>query len=167
MRETDRGDQGPAAEHPDGTASFTPTAPTPHAASIDNSNTSALEKETQVASLTGNDKVIGPNAPVGELRSRASSSNVASETTLAGDEKIGASGGAMGDGAIIDKAENEVNEKEGTAESEEEAEDESKYPGGVALTLLTLGLCLSCFVVALDNTIIGKQSRKVPFLRSR
>lgn len=151
--ETGPSDQGQAAQHPDGIGSSTPT---PYATSIDKPNTSALEKETQVASLTGDDKVVGPNAPVGELRSTASSSNVASETTLAGDENVGASIGAVGNGAIIDKAENEVNEKEGTAEGEDEGEDESKYPGVVALTLLTIGLALSCFVVALDNTIIGK-----------
>lgn len=35
-------------------------------------------------------------------------------------------------------------------------EDESKYPGGVALTIITIGLMLAAFVVALDNTIIGE-----------
>lgn len=34
-------------------------------------------------------------------------------------------------------------------------DDESKYPGGFALTVLTVGLCFATFVVALDNTIIG------------
>ena len=36
-----------------------------------------------------------------------------------------------------------------------EPEDESKYPKGLPLTFLTLGLCLTTFVVALDNTIIA------------
>lgn len=37
----------------------------------------------------------------------------------------------------------------------DEIEDESKYPTGVPLYLLTFGLCLGTFVVALDNTIIA------------
>jgi hypothetical protein len=34
-------------------------------------------------------------------------------------------------------------------------DDESKYPRAFPLAILTFGLCLSTFVVALDNTIIG------------
>ncbi len=43
------------------------------------------------------------------------------------------------------------------ASSVEEAgeDDESKYPKALPLAILTFGLCLSTFVVALDNTIIG------------
>ncbi|EPS40137.1 hypothetical protein H072_6052 [Dactylellina haptotyla CBS 200.50] len=40
-------------------------------------------------------------------------------------------------------------------EEAEEVEDESKYPGNVTLAILTIGLCLSIFVVALDNSIIA------------
>lgn len=44
----------------------------------------------------------------------------------------------------------------------EEADDEIKYPGGFALAILTFGLCMAIFVVALDNTIIGeKQGAKL------
>jgi hypothetical protein len=35
-------------------------------------------------------------------------------------------------------------------------DDESKYPKALPLAILTFGLCMSTFVVALDNTIIGK-----------
>lgn len=35
-------------------------------------------------------------------------------------------------------------------------DDESKYPRAFPLAILTFGLCMSTFVVALDNTIIGK-----------
>ena len=38
---------------------------------------------------------------------------------------------------------------------EEEAVDESQYPGGLTLGILTFGLMMATFVVALDNTIIG------------
>ena len=44
------------------------------------------------------------------------------------------------------------------AGTDTEAEDESKYPGGFALGILTFGLCMATFVVALDNTIIGELS---------
>ncbi|KAK6533759.1 hypothetical protein TWF694_002690 [Orbilia ellipsospora] len=37
----------------------------------------------------------------------------------------------------------------------EGADDESKYPRGIRLIVLTIGLCLSVFVVALDNSIIA------------
>jgi hypothetical protein len=42
-----------------------------------------------------------------------------------------------------------------TTSSAGEAEDESKYPKALQLYLLTFGLFLSTFVVALDNTIIA------------
>ncbi|MCJ1308057.1 hypothetical protein MMC25_001707 [Agyrium rufum] len=55
-----------------------------------------------------------------------------------------------------EKEANEMTEKpiltEGTTPIQE---DEIKYPSGPALTLLTVGLCLATFVVALDNTIIA------------
>ena len=35
-------------------------------------------------------------------------------------------------------------------------DDESKYPKALSLAILTFGLCMSTFVVALDNTIIGE-----------
>lgn len=35
-------------------------------------------------------------------------------------------------------------------------DDESKYPKALPLLILTFGLCMSTFVVALDNTIIGE-----------
>ncbi|KAF3914405.1 hypothetical protein ABW21_db0206378 [Orbilia brochopaga] len=36
-----------------------------------------------------------------------------------------------------------------------EEDDESQYPGGVTLAILTTGLCLATFVIALDNSIIA------------
>ena len=41
-------------------------------------------------------------------------------------------------------------------EEQDEPEDESKYPGGLKLLLLLVGLALATFVIALDNTIIGE-----------
>ena len=44
--------------------------------------------------------------------------------------------------------------KDGEA-TEEDQDDESKYLTGFPLIILTIGLCLTTFVIALDNTIIA------------
>ena len=44
--------------------------------------------------------------------------------------------------------------KDGEA-AEEDQDDESKYLTGLPLIILTIGLCLTTFVIALDNTIIA------------
>ena len=40
----------------------------------------------------------------------------------------------------------------------EAAEDPHEYPGPLALTLLTIGICLSVFLVSLDRTIVATAS---------
>lgn len=50
---------------------------------------------------------------------------------------------------------------EASSTGEDGEDDESKYPKALPLTLLTLGLCLSTFVVALDNTIIATAIPKI------
>jgi MFS family permease len=47
------------------------------------------------------------------------------------------------------------------ATAEDEAEDESKYLSGAKLIILSLGLCLTTFVIALDNTIIATAIPKI------
>jgi MFS family permease len=47
------------------------------------------------------------------------------------------------------------------ATTEDEAEDESKYLSGAKLIILSLGLCLTTFVIALDNTIIATAIPKI------
>lgn len=44
---------------------------------------------------------------------------------------------------------------------ETETEDDSKYLSGVKLGILSLGLCLTTFVIALDNTIIATAIPKI------
>jgi len=44
--------------------------------------------------------------------------------------------------------------KDGEA-AEEDQDDESKYLTGLPLIILTIGLCLTTFIIALDNTIIA------------
>lgn len=47
------------------------------------------------------------------------------------------------------------------AEAEDEVEDESKYLSGFKLAILSIGLCLVTFVIALDNTIIATAIPKI------
>lgn len=54
----------------------------------------------------------------------------------------------------LEVAEKEASVKE-TSDPAAEPEDESGYLSGFKLALLTLGLCLTTFVIALDNTIIA------------
>lgn len=49
----------------------------------------------------------------------------------------------------------------GAPTEDEEAEDESKYLSGVKLWTLSFGLCLTTFVIALDNTIIATAIPKI------
>lgn len=46
-------------------------------------------------------------------------------------------------------------------DDDEEPEDESKYLTGAKLIILSLGLCLTTFVIALDNTIIATAIPKI------
>ncbi|KAE8549500.1 hypothetical protein EYB25_008022 [Talaromyces marneffei] len=43
-----------------------------------------------------------------------------------------------------------------TSNTQENGEDESQYPSGLNVLILTIGLCLGMLVVALDNTVIGE-----------
>lgn len=60
------------------------------------------------------------------------------------------------------KKENFVStETTGAQTEDEEAEDESKYISGLKLWTLSFGLCLTTFVIALDNTIIATAIPKI------
>ncbi|CAI6254181.1 unnamed protein product [Periconia digitata] len=50
---------------------------------------------------------------------------------------------------------------EGNDQERDEPEDESKYLSGYKLAILSLGLCLTTFVIALDNTIIATAIPKI------
>ncbi|TDL27600.1 putative major facilitator superfamily transporter [Rickenella mellea] len=54
-----------------------------------------------------------------------------------------------------DDAKPESGDAQATTTQTEEVEDESKYPSGFPLGILTAGLCMVTFVIALDNTIIA------------
>jgi hypothetical protein len=72
-------------------------------------------------------------------------------------------GHADGDKAVDEQAKSGaiVSATTTPGDAEDEPEDESIYPGGAVLVLLTFGLCLTTFVVALDNTIIATAIPKI------
>ena len=113
---------------------------------------------------------------VNRKSARASRSNVrlstAAPTEVEHEKHVSTSG--PNDRAIVTQEQAQITEKgatdapdgaaaaanagvgqEGEKKVGEEEEDESKYPNGFALTILTVGLALATFVIALDNTIIG------------
>jgi len=54
-----------------------------------------------------------------------------------------------------------VARQEGDNGDSNDEEDEIVYPGGIQLALLTFGLCMATFTIALDNTIIGRFSTRL------
>ena len=60
-------------------------------------------------------------------------------------------GSAGTDPSVVQNEAENAGETDGSGEEE----DEIVYPGGLQLGLLTFGLCMATFTVALDNTIIG------------
>jgi hypothetical protein len=90
---------------------------------------------------------------------------------------VGADGGVTGAVAPLtppahatvetkDETTVDINRTASTATTDSDAgqpgeDDETKYPKGGPLALLTFGLCLATFVVALDNTIIATAIPKI------
>lgn len=110
------------------------------------------EKGAEATALTGDDVVIGANAPVGDL-GRLSGDAVEdhAQSREVADEKGRES-------ATSENAPEVITDGSGAEELDEDEEgvdDESKYHKALPLAILTFGLCMSTFVVALDNTIIG------------
>jgi hypothetical protein len=71
-----------------------------------------------------------------------------------------------GRGETKDEAAVDLNRTTSVATTDEDAgqageDDEMKYPKGGPLAILTFGLCLATFVVALDNTIIATAIPKI------
>lgn len=128
-----------------------------------------------VTNLTGDDKVIGPNAPVGLLTSEKQTPSPESDdpsttsTQLSEGKEKHETATINGSPEVAATSEKEIQDgaPAGTKEGEsaentvDEQNDDSKYPGGTVLALLTFGLCMATFVVALDNTIIATAIPKI------
>ena len=145
-------------------------------------NPEVMEKEptNDAPPLTHDVVIIGPNAPVPDTlytEKEKPTSSTASDPISTSDDDLGKEKAVENGEAKESKRIPEVDPPghikveevvgEGEAErtnSEDDANDDSKYVGGFALGILTFGLCMATFVVALDNTIIGEA---VPIYRSR
>ena len=62
---------------------------------------------------------------------------------------------------VVTEKGNTTTDIAGGPTDDEEPEDESKYLSGVKLWTLSFGLCLTTFVIALDNTIIATAIPKI------
>jgi hypothetical protein len=118
-------------------------------------------------------QIVSPQAPrreemssqhnTDEKEARAKSSqNVTEDTAQPSDDATANSGGVEHDGNAATTTDNPAKDDEkadATTEvkqtGDENADDASKYPTGTKLALLTFGLAMATFVVALDNTIIA------------
>ena len=86
-------------------------------------------------------------------------SNVSKANVTATDEKTAFEEVATIEVPQIVATANTDNDEHSTEHNDNETEDETKYPKGLQLALLTLGLCLATWIVALDNTIIATASK--------
>ena len=157
-------------EHAVGEMAANPAQPTASAG-----EPAAKSTAPPVTGLTGDDKVIGPNAPVGLIQSEKQTPSARSDdpsttsTQLTDEEEKAESIGNNGSPEIAvtsgekiqDGGPAETKEDESAENTVDEQNDDSKYPGGTVLALLTFGLCMATFVVALDNTIIATAIPKI------
>jgi fucose permease len=120
--------------------------------------------QIEIQSDTSPTEQAPPALPVilDEKEKASEESSDRSTPTSSGNEKSGDEVHEIRDenGKTIDEKHDEVVRTDSTATASTEGEgpgedDESKYPRALPLAILTLGLCLSTFVVALDNTIIA------------
>ena len=126
--------KAPAAAETD-TTSLTTTEQEKEAASNTTSSTQD-EKPSAERPAEHEARIISPGIVSTDPVGAAETKSLVEANSSAGDEKTGAG-------------------------AETDAEDESKYPSGFALIILTVGLFLATFVVALDNTIIATAIPKI------
>ncbi|KAF2731180.1 MFS general substrate transporter [Polyplosphaeria fusca] len=131
-----------------------------HEYNADNSTTGELVKEVD----------LGTGSTKSTTTAEATDATTTTEPVDTPTEPKSATGATPADGtkeyhadekAVVDANENEdsknkANEgREGEEEAPGDENDESKYLSGYKLGILSLGLCLTTFVIALDNTIIA------------
>lgn len=117
---------------------------------------------------------LGATSNEDELHARKASDADAEKRNKGEEEKEAASGARKSNkasnetefdqtGAMKDSKEENVTTKDisGAPTDSEEAEDHSKYLSGLKLWTLSFGLCLTTFVIALDNTIIATAIPKI------
>ena len=122
------------SEHAGETQSSTPNAET-------EKSTPTIESEEEVSELVENTN----NTPSKDEENK-STADAAVEPT---------SRHAPGEKQPVDSQEQSTEVKKDSEPANGETDDDSKYPSGTKLALLTFGLAMATFVIALDNTIIA------------
>ncbi|KAI9676968.1 MAG: hypothetical protein M1817_006807 [Caeruleum heppii] len=107
--------------------------------------------------------VIGPDLPV-DLETEKTAAHPNGTVTTGVDATLGekheAPHGVVAEGPHSASTQSTSSDRNAGG-SEGEEEDESQYPGGWQLAILTFGLAMAIFVVALDNTIIATAIPKI------
>ena len=112
-----------------------------HATSEEPSSWPETEKDLPVEDQSENDQKSEHGIGVKEVEN----GHVKEDHTVTEEEHKSAERHGAQEEQEVDTVENTVDEQN----------DDSKYPGGAKLAVLTFGLCMAIFVVALDNTIIA------------
>lgn len=132
--------------------------PTTTNTSVCTSTTTQSEKDIDAVP-----KIIGPSVPVPGVLTNIDEKGDGARSYDAEREKADTDAPVNERGVVVgsEKATADGDEKktDGSGEEEEEAEDETNYLKGFQLFILTFGLCMGIFVVALDNTIIGTRQQ--------
>ena len=150
----------PAPDHDPQDAS---TAPSPHPDSVATIETKSIGDKTPIEpNAADRDQPTVHSGVASTVKSEAKDELTSAEPVHT-EPKNGADAQAAISPTNSEKAEpaTEENEKKPEEADAEEEEDESKYLSGPKLWILTFGLCMSIFVVALDNTIIATAIPKI------
>lgn len=138
-------DQKPTEHTASAANAVVPSSSTSRSAADPSTPTSTCTSSAGGGDLTEETKIIGPNIPVagvvagnGEKDGALSSSTDAGAAITTKEEDTGVDSDSSGN---VVKSEDE---KAGA-----EDEDESKFPKGFALAILTFGLCMATFVVSI------------------
>lgn len=135
------------SEDPAAGLSATPTLVTAASTQVGNDESKAPSSTDEAVSASRDNATEADNAAAEADSAQVGQSfNEKQVVEPDGAESLGTPDGQRGNDGIV------TTEQEGEdRKAADEPEDESKYPGGTKLALLTLGLCLATFVVALDS----------------
>ena len=132
-------------------------------AAVDAPNASSSVAQTETPNGQSHASEATPALPVAIDEKASEESSDRSTPASSGNDKerveevTGGEDGERPEGLVRTES-NATASTEGGAPGED---DESKYPKAFSLAILTFGLCLSTFVVALDNTIIATAIPKI------
>ena len=131
-----------------------PDKSTPKESEVLSPGTNGLTDEAKVTDSKASSVVVVPSRSSSSHELTANTQSQEALTRKSHEEQSAqgeqGSDAAQTEGLTVEKKDS--NDAEDTVD---EQNDDSKYPGGATLVLLTFGLCLATFIIALDNTIIA------------